>query len=135
MFFCGHLSKIDIDRGGCAEVGLTSCGGVHETACRSKLTSMIILLYNVLPGAVGVCICVSEVPLHVHLEHPVLGTRASFSATTILTLRNKPHTIVIGGGLTSKKIVGVTRTNIPTKFQVFTTLLPSICSTLSAGFE
>jgi hypothetical protein len=76
----------------------------------------------------------SEEFLDIHLEHPEFGHTGEVTGHGVAA-NNDLITIAIGGGLTSKKIIGATESNIPTKFQVFTTLLPSFCQTVSPNFQ
>ena len=58
-----------------------------------------------------------------------------FSAARASKIEIKAH-IAIGGGITSKMLVGVTVTNIFYKFQLFAAFLPSFCRTANAsGFR
>ncbi|KAK2169975.1 hypothetical protein LSH36_5g04040 [Paralvinella palmiformis] len=78
----------------------------------------------------------SSILFDIHLEHPILG-----HAGDVIEVNEKEHlkshltTIAIGGGLTSRKISGLTEANIPHKFLVFTTLLPSFCKTASKNYQ
>ena len=78
----------------------------------------------------------TNVVFDIHVEHPILG-----HAGEVIYSSEKAHgqshltKIAVGGGLTSRNMRGLTESNIPQKFLVFTTLLPSFCKTSSKNFE
>ena len=76
----------------------------------------------------------SEQFLDIHIEHPELGHTGEVTGTEH-GMTTRLYSVAIGGGLTSKKLSGVTEANIPKKFQVFTTLLPSFCKTASPNYQ
>ena len=78
----------------------------------------------------------TRVLFDIHLEHPILGhTGEVIQLGDEEQAKNHLTKIAVGGGLTSRNIVGLTEANIPQKFLVFTTLLPSFCKTASKNYQ
>ena len=74
----------------------------------------------------------SDIKLDVHIEDPVLGHTGDTHHHS--GLPSFSTNIAIGGGLTTRKVAGLTAATVG-KLQFFTTLLPSFCRTASNGFH
>lgn len=75
--------------------------------------------------------------LDIHYEDPSLGHTGETSGHSDHSLSaqlDMSKHIAIGGGITSKKLSGITKDNIKDRFQFFSILMPSFCKTVSTGY-
>lgn len=74
--------------------------------------------------------------IDVHIEDPVFGHTGEVQDVDVEDEERENTTkIAIGGGITSRMAKGVTLDNLEKSLQVFTTLLPSFCATVSLGYD
>ncbi|ELT90983.1 hypothetical protein CAPTEDRAFT_222571 [Capitella teleta] len=71
----------------------------------------------------------------IHLEDSQLGHTGEVVGQHQHTVNSDRLQIAIGGGITSSKLKGITKDNIPEKFQFFFTLFPSFCKSASSGYD
>ena len=76
-----------------------------------------------------------EITLDIHPEHPSHGHAGVVPQNHDVEKYLSGITIAVGGGITSARLAGITPDNIPLKFQLFVTFLPSFCKTMSKGYH